>query len=99
MNVVPRSTTTAPNALPFDLARAHELYKALFGKVEDLIKGKQLLIVASGPLRSLPFHVLVTKQSRKAVPPKCADYREAAWLGLIQLHRVLPSVAVAKRLA
>ena len=32
----------------FDLARAHELYKALFGPVEDLIKGKHLLIVPRG---------------------------------------------------
>src|SRR5262249_13076212 len=40
-------------ALPFDLERAHELYKALFGQVEDLIKDKHLLVVPSGPLTSL----------------------------------------------
>src|SRR5205823_6408255 len=34
--------------LPFDVARAHELYKALLGPVEDLIKGKHLLVVPSG---------------------------------------------------
>ena len=33
--------------LPFDLTRAHQLYRALFGQVEDLIKGKHLLIVPS----------------------------------------------------
>jgi hypothetical protein len=27
---------------PFDLVRAHAVYKAIFGKVEDLIKGKQM---------------------------------------------------------
>src|SRR5262249_26382820 len=42
--------------LPFSLGIAHELYQALFGPVEDLIKGKHLLIVPSGPLTSLPFH-------------------------------------------
>ena len=38
----------AGKPLPFDHARAHWLYQALFGQVEDLIKGKQLLIVPSG---------------------------------------------------
>ena len=54
----------APSAnepLPFDHARAHKLYTALFGEVQDLIKGKHLLIVPSGPLTQLPFQVLVTK--------------------------------------
>ena len=50
----------AGKPLPFDLARAHALYKALFGQVEDLIKGKHLLIAPSGPLTRLPFQVLVT---------------------------------------
>ena len=50
--------------LPFDLERAHALYKALLGPVEDMIKGKHLLVVPSGPLTSLPFNVLVTE------PPK-----------------------------
>ena len=52
--------------LPFDLERAHALYKALLGPVEDMIKGKHLLLVPSGPLTSLPFHVLVTEA---ASPP------------------------------
>jgi CHAT domain-containing protein len=46
--------------LPFDHARAHALYTALFGEVADLIKGKHLLLVPSGPLTQLPFQVLVT---------------------------------------
>jgi CHAT domain-containing protein/tetratricopeptide (TPR) repeat protein len=45
--------------LPFDLARSHVLYKALFGQVEDLIRDKSLLIVLSGPLTQLPFQTLV----------------------------------------
>jgi CHAT domain-containing protein/tetratricopeptide (TPR) repeat protein len=45
--------------LPFDLARANKLYKALFGQIEEVIKGKRLLIVPSGPLTQLPFQVLV----------------------------------------
>jgi hypothetical protein len=49
-----------PKPLPFDLVRAHALYTALFGQIEDLITDKELLIVPSGPLTQLPFQVLVT---------------------------------------
>ena len=84
--------------LPFDLARAHELYKALLGPVEDMIKGKHLIIVPSGPLTSLPFHVLVTEPPKSAIPAKLADYRGVAWLGARQAVSVLPSVASLKAL-
>ena len=72
---------------PFDLVRAHELYRALLGPVDDLIKGKRLLVVPSGPLTTLPLQVLVTE------PPRSADYAGAAWLGARQAITVLPSVA------
>ena len=68
--------------LPFDLARAHALYKALFGQVEDLIRGKHLLIVPSGPADQLPFQVLVTKPT----PRRQATIRSAAWLARKQRH-------------
>lgn len=45
---------------PFDVALAHQLYQDLFHPIEDLIKGKELLIVPSGALTQLPFEVLVT---------------------------------------
>jgi CHAT domain-containing protein/tetratricopeptide (TPR) repeat protein len=89
---------TEGKPLPFDLARAHALYKAMFGTIEDLIKGKQLLIVASGPLSSLPFHVLVTKRPQRAIPLDPAAYRSAAWLGLSNSIGVLPSAASLKAL-
>jgi CHAT domain-containing protein len=84
--------------LPFDLARAHELYKELLGPVEDLIKGKHLLIVPTGPLTSLPLNVLVTAPPKTAIPDKFAGYREVAWLGSRQTILVLPSVASLKTL-
>ena len=40
------------NTLPFDVKRAHALYQALFGQVEDLIVGKHLLIVPTGALQT-----------------------------------------------
>ena len=45
---------------PFDLVKAHELYRALFDEIADLVKDKRLLVVPSGPLTKLPFQVLVT---------------------------------------
>jgi CHAT domain-containing protein/tetratricopeptide (TPR) repeat protein len=84
--------------LPFDLVGAHELYKELLGPTKDLIEGKHLMIVPSGPLTSIPFNVLVTEPPKKAIPDRVADYREAAWLGTRQPISVLPSVASLKAL-
>ena len=87
----------------FDLAAAHELYVALFGPIEALIKGKPLLlIVPSGPLTALPFHLLVTDKPAVAVPQMqindMAAYRDAAWLVKRHAATVLPSVASMKAL-
>ncbi len=87
--------SSAPGAnqpLPFDHARAHKLYEALFGEVQDLVNGKHLLIVPSGPLTQLPFQVLITK------PPTSSDHREAAWLTREHTITVLPTVASLKAL-
>jgi CHAT domain-containing protein/tetratricopeptide (TPR) repeat protein len=64
-----------PDRLPFPVARAHALYKALFGEVEKLIAGKHLLVVPSGALTQLPFHVLVTDAPAVAVRPGGSDRR------------------------
>jgi hypothetical protein len=58
----------AGGPLPFDLARAHALYVALFGAIEDLVKDKHLLIVPSGPLTAIPFQALVTEKPATALP-------------------------------
>lgn len=78
--------------LPFDLARAHELYKALLGPVENLTRGKHLLVVASGPLTQLPFQVLVK------TPARSSDYRSAAWLVRDHAVTVLPAVSSLRAL-
>lgn len=78
--------------LRFDHARAHKLYAALFGQVQDLIKGKHLLIVPSGALTQLPFHVLVTK------PPTSRESRAISWLVREHAVTVLPAVSSLKAL-
>jgi CHAT domain-containing protein/Tfp pilus assembly protein PilF len=84
--------------LPFDLARAHELYKGLFGQIEDMIEGKRLLIVPSGALTQLPFQVLVTESPKTALPSSVADYRDVAWLARKHAITVLPAVSSLKAL-
>jgi CHAT domain-containing protein len=93
-NVTPGGETP----LPFDLQRAHALYKALFDQVEDLITGKQLLIVPSGPLTQLPFQVLVTAPPKAAMPDASAGYRGVAWLTREHAITVLPAVSSLKAL-
>jgi tetratricopeptide (TPR) repeat protein/CHAT domain-containing protein len=91
----------------FDLGRAYDLYQTLLGPVEGLIKGKRhLLIVPSGALTALPFHLLVTEKPKTATPQledvvtaaTFAPYREAAWLIKRQAETVLPSVSSLKAL-
>jgi CHAT domain-containing protein/Tfp pilus assembly protein PilF len=90
---IPPNKASAPDRpLPFDQARAHKLYAALFGEVQDIIKGKHLLVVPSGPLTQLPFQVLVTR------PPTSSDHRSAAWLTREHAITVLPAVSSLKAL-
>jgi CHAT domain-containing protein len=88
---------TAGRPLPFDLARAHALYKALFGQIENEIKDKHLLIVPTGPLTQLPFQVLVSAPPDPAATGADA-MRKAAWLVRDHAISILPSVASLKAL-
>jgi CHAT domain-containing protein len=79
----------------FDLGRSYELCAALLEPVEALVKDKlHLLVVPSGPLTSLPFHLLVTEKPSTPVPQveAIATYRDAAWLVKRQAVTVLPSM-------
>jgi CHAT domain-containing protein/tetratricopeptide (TPR) repeat protein len=100
---VPGSDYSAEDAkrgkpLPFDLARSNELYMALFGQVEDMIKDKHLLIVPSGSLTSFPFQVLVTEKPADAIPQGLDSYGNAAWLTKRHAITVLPSVGSLRAL-
>jgi CHAT domain-containing protein len=85
----------------FDLGLANELYAALIGPVEEVTKqARHLLVVPSGPLTSLPFHLLVTEKPATAIPQlrDIASYRDAAWLVKRQAVSVLPALASLKAL-
>lgn len=79
----------------FDLFLANELYTALLGPVNEFIEGKRhLIVVPSGALTALPFHLLVTEKPA-AIPDfdHLSRYGDAAWLIKRQAVSVLPSVA------
>ena len=78
--------------LPFNLARAHDLYRALLAPFRDIIKDKNLLIVASRSLSSLPFNVLVTEPPKTAILSSLDQYRDVPWLGIQHPITVLPSL-------
>ena len=92
LGIPPANAPQPDQSLPFDHARAYGLYRALFSEVEDLIKGKQLIVVTSGALTQLPFQVLVTK------PPTSNDHRAIAWLAREHAISVLPAVSSLKAL-
>lgn len=92
LTIPPEQAPRGSVPLPFDQARAHMLYKALFGEVEDLIRDKHLLIVPSGPLTQLPFQVLI------AAPPTSGGYRSTAWLARKHALTILPAVSSLKAL-
>jgi CHAT domain-containing protein len=91
----------------FDLNLAYKMFGQLIGPVDGLVKDKRnLLVVSSGALTALPFHLLVTEKPTKSSvqlngkPPEqdTAQYRDAAWLIKRQAVSVLPSVASLRTL-
>lgn len=90
-----REDEVAGRPLPFDAMRAHTLYRALLGGARDLIAGKQLLVVPSGPLSKLPLHVLVTEKPASA---GTTDFAGVAWLARSTAITVLPAVPSLKAL-
>ncbi|MCK1267242.1 MULTISPECIES: CHAT domain-containing protein [unclassified Bradyrhizobium] len=93
-----RADEDAGKPLPFDLGRAHSLYKSLFGQVEESIKNKRLLIVPSGALTQLPFQALVTATPKLGIPVASADYRDVAWFARKYAVTLLPAVSSLKAL-
>ena len=83
----------------FDLGLANEIYVNLLGAVEALVKDKKhLLLVPSGALTALPFHLLVTNKPAASLPSDFSGYRDADWLIKRQAITVLPTVANMKAL-
>lgn len=78
---------------PFDLATAHSLYEALLAPIAEAIRGRRLLIAASGPLARLPFGVLVREPPKVRIGRTAQDFAGVAWLAASNALTLLPSVA------
>jgi CHAT domain-containing protein len=79
-----------PKVTSFDVVRAHALHQLLLGPVSERLAGvKHLITVPSGPLLSLPFAILVT---REPSPVQGGDYSQIAWLGREHALTLSPSV-------
>lgn len=77
----------------FNLDAAHRLYAELLGPIQDVLTNKRhLIVIASGPLTGLPFHLLL-----KAPPAHSGGLdqrlRSAPWLLRDHAITVLPSVS------
>lgn len=83
----------ADEPLPFDQERAFALYQALLGPIARDIDGKELILVPSGPLATLPFQVLLMDK-----PMAGGDLTKAPWLVKRFATTVLPSVSSLKAL-
>jgi len=82
--------------LPLDLDRAFGLYQALLGPVAKDIEGKELILVPSGPLATLPFQLLLTDKPAPGTGRQ--DLAKAPWLVKRFTTTVLPSVSSLKAL-
>lgn len=83
----------------FDLLRSHEMYDLLLKPFEETIREKKnLMIVPTGPLTALPFHLLVTgpPETGNAARDSLEPFRRAQWLAKRQAVTILPSVGSLK---
>ena len=89
LGIDPTDAPKPGDPLPFDSRSAHGLFKLLLEPLAPAFKGRDLLVVASGPLTALPLQVLVT------APPATdfGEYANVAWLGRRHAITVLPSLA------
>lgn len=96
MRALPGSPRTTSGARRYSLARAHNIYVALFGapQVARLLQDKTTWLIApQGDLVSLPFAALTTAAPAVAETNGPAALRAAPWLGLQRAIAIVPSIA------
>lgn len=82
---------------PYNVAKAHELYKRLFGRIESrLAGGGALIVVPGGPLLSLPPGVLIA--SPPAATATGTAHGQYDWLARRHPLTLAPSVQSFVRL-
>ncbi len=95
------NAATLADIPPFDVAGAHQLYTAFLAPVADTWRpGTDLVVVADGPLGTIPLALLPTAPGG---PPRDRDllfdgYRGVPWLARTHAVTVVPSVAALSAL-
>ncbi len=90
------------NPALFELAVAHRLHDWLLAPVQNVLAGKkELVVIPSGPLTSLPFQLLVRSAPAVGKPglTQLASYRDADWLMRHFAISVLPAPTSLRALA
>lgn len=96
-----RSALLADNPLttPYDVQAAHALYLQLFAPLLPHLAGvRDLLVVADGPLSSLPMGVLLEEPATTGEQLVLKDYRNLNWLAKRFNFTTLPAVISLKAL-
>ncbi len=96
--LAPTAATRPESPPPFNLTRAHELYRKLFAPAEPMLEGaRHVFVVPDAGLQSLPRGVLVTEAPRERLPD-LPGYRRVPWLAKKYAMTVLPSVSSLRAL-
>ncbi len=95
----PSNVQTLRDIRPFDFKEAFELYRRLVLPAEPYLKDvSHLLLVPDGALQSLPFGVLVTRESQRGAHGDLGAYKEVPWLAKQYAVTTLPSVGSLRAL-
>lgn len=82
--------------LPYRLDRAYQLYEIVLGRFESRLADKRIFLVSPGPLATIPFQALVTREPEQALPETWQGYRNVPWLVRNRVIASLPSVSTLR---
>jgi CHAT domain-containing protein len=93
-----RATNSDANGpVPFALGTSHRLYDSLLGPARQLIEGKSLIFVLSGPMSALQPNLLAENVPLHPMASKAEDFEGAGWL--VEKHAISVVPAVSSFLA
>lgn len=105
LNVSYQNLTTMIGALReqllggrFNLNLAYNIYQAIFSPIEKRLEKKDLLVISSGVLTSLPLSFLINEKPQATNEDLSERYRHAAWMIRSHAITMLPSVSALKSL-
>jgi len=77
--------------LPFDIDKAHDLYKSLVGNNSLMLEGRDIIFIPSGTLSQIPPQILVTKKPKQLIVSS-NDFSKVSWFALNHEITVFPAI-------